>query len=61
MCGRVVSHPISAEIRIAFAIPPERPPPNFAPTWNGAPTDTLPVARYDAKEGSAASTLCGGG
>jgi putative SOS response-associated peptidase YedK len=28
----------------------KRPLPNFAPTWNGAPTDTLPVVRYDAKE-----------
>jgi putative SOS response-associated peptidase YedK len=32
-------------------IPPERPLPNVPPSWNVAPTDTLPVVRYDAKAG----------
>jgi putative SOS response-associated peptidase YedK len=50
MCGRVRLSSDVSEIRIAFSIPPERPLPNFAPTWNGAPTDPLPVVRYDAKE-----------
>src|SRR5580700_3380320 len=50
MCGRARLSSDVSEIRIAFSIPPERPLPNFAPTWNGAPTDPLPVVRYDAKE-----------
>jgi len=25
------------------------PTPNFAPTWNAAPTDAVPVVRHDAK------------
>jgi putative SOS response-associated peptidase YedK len=33
-----------------FSIPPERPTPNIAPSWNVAPTDPLPVVRYDAKD-----------
>src|SRR6202035_3941827 len=33
-----------------FRIPPERPTPNIAPSWNVAPTDPLPVVRYDAKD-----------
>jgi putative SOS response-associated peptidase YedK len=27
-----------------------RPAPNFAASWNVAPTDPLPVVRYDAKD-----------
>jgi putative SOS response-associated peptidase YedK len=50
MCGRVRLSSDVSEIRIAFSIPPERPLPNCAPIWNGAPTDPLPVVRYDAKE-----------
>lgn len=50
MCGRArLSYDVS-EIRIAFGIPPGRPAPNFAPSWNVAPTDPLPVVRYDAKD-----------
>jgi SOS response associated peptidase (SRAP) len=50
MCGRArLSSDVSA-IRIAFGIPPERPSPNFAPSWNVAPTDPLPIVRYDAKD-----------
>jgi putative SOS response-associated peptidase YedK len=52
MCGRVRLSSDLREIKIAFAIPPERPSPNFAPTWNGAPTDSFPIVRYDAKTGS---------
>jgi len=33
-----------------FGIPPGRPTPNIAPSWNVAPTDPLPVVRYDAKD-----------
>jgi putative SOS response-associated peptidase YedK len=40
-----------SEIKLVFGIPSERPMPNFAPTWNGAPTDQLPIVRFDAKAG----------
>src|SRR6202035_1757631 len=33
-----------------FRIPPERPTPNIAPSWNVAPTDPLPVVRFDEKD-----------
>jgi putative SOS response-associated peptidase YedK len=51
MCGRVKLSTDFNEIKIAFRIPPERPAPNFAPSWNVAPTDSLPIVRYDAKAG----------
>ena len=35
-----------------FSIPPERPAPNIAPSWNVAPTDSLPIVHYDAKDGA---------
>jgi putative SOS response-associated peptidase YedK len=50
MCGRARLSSDVSEIKIAFRIPPERPSPNFAASWNVAPTDPLPVVRYDAKE-----------
>ena len=49
MCGRARLSSDVSEIKIAFGIPPERPAPNFPPSWNVAPTDSLPVVRYDAK------------
>ena len=49
MCGRARLSSDVSEIKIAFGIPPERPSPNFPPSWNVAPTDSLPVVRYDAK------------
>jgi putative SOS response-associated peptidase YedK len=52
MCGRARLSSDVSEIKIAFCIPPERPAPNFAASWNVAPTDPLPIVRYDAKEGS---------
>ena len=51
MCGRVHLSSDVSEIRRVFAIPPHRPSPNFAPCWNAAPTDLLPVVRYDRKAG----------
>ena len=51
MCGRAKLSTDVSEIKIAFSIPPERPTPNIAPSWNVAPTDPLPIVRYDAKEG----------
>jgi putative SOS response-associated peptidase YedK len=47
MCGRARLSTDFSEIRIAFRIPPERPTPNFAPTWNLAPTDPIPIVRRD--------------
>jgi len=40
-----------SEIKLVFSIPPHRPSPNFPPSWNVAPTDPLPVVRYDTKAG----------
>ena len=47
----VLRSSVVSEIKIAFGIAPERPAPNFPPSWNVAPTDSLPVVRYDAKAG----------
>jgi putative SOS response-associated peptidase YedK len=51
MCGRARLSSDVSEIKIAFGIPPERPAPNFPPSWNVAPTDSLPIVRFNAKEG----------
>jgi putative SOS response-associated peptidase YedK len=49
MCGRTRLSSDVSEIKLVFSIPPERPTPNFPPSWNVAPTDTLPAVRYDTK------------
>ncbi len=46
MCGRVRLSSDVSEIKLVFSIPPEQPSPNFAPTWNGTPTDSFPIVRY---------------
>jgi putative SOS response-associated peptidase YedK len=51
MCGRVRLSSDVSEIRLVFRIPADRPIPNFPPSWNVAPTDSLPVVRVDAKAG----------
>ena len=51
MCGRVRLSSDVSEIKLVFSIPSHRPPPNTAPSWNVAPTDPVPVARFDAKVG----------
>jgi putative SOS response-associated peptidase YedK len=51
MCGRVRLSSDVSEIKLVFSIPPHRPTPNFPPSWNVAPTDPLPVIRYDTKAG----------
>jgi putative SOS response-associated peptidase YedK len=49
MCGRAKLESDVSEIKIAFRIPPDYPTPNFPPSWNVAPTDNLPIVRYDPK------------
>ena len=51
MCGRVRLSSDVSEIKLVFSIPPHRPAPNFPPSWNVAPTDPLPILRYDPKAG----------
>jgi putative SOS response-associated peptidase YedK len=51
MCGRFRLSSDVSEIKLVFSIPPHRPTPNFPPSWNVAPTDPLPVVRYDTKVG----------
>jgi putative SOS response-associated peptidase YedK len=51
MCGRVRLSSDVSEIKLVFSIPAQRPTPNIAPSWNVAPTDPLPIVRYDAKAG----------
>ena len=50
--GRGRTRPSSdvSEIKLVFSIPPLRSAPNIAPSCNVAPTDPLPVVRYDAKD-----------
>ena len=45
MCGRVVQKTPLSEIRVLFET--VNPLPNAEPTYNGAPTDTLPVVRLN--------------
>jgi putative SOS response-associated peptidase YedK len=49
MCGRLRLSSDVSEIKLVFPIPPHRPTPNFPPSWNAAPTDLLPVVRYDRR------------
>jgi putative SOS response-associated peptidase YedK len=51
MCGRVRLSPDVSDIKIVFSIPPHRPTPNFAPSWNVAPADQLPIVRFGARGG----------
>ena len=50
MCGRARLSSDVSEIKIACGMPPERPTPHFAASWNVAPTDPLPIVRDDAKD-----------
>jgi len=45
MCGRVVQKTPLSEIRVLFET--VSPIPNTAPTYNGAPTDNLPIVSLD--------------
>lgn len=48
MCGRAFLFSDVGEIISIFGIPSAGSTPNFAATWNAAPTQDLPVVRYDA-------------
>jgi putative SOS response-associated peptidase YedK len=51
MCGRARLSSDVSEIKLVFSVPPERPALNFAASWNVAPTDPLPVVRFDTRDG----------
>ena len=51
MCGRVRLSSDVSEIKLVFSIPPDQPTPNFAPSWNVAPTDLVPIVHFDYKAG----------
>src|ERR1043165_7042844 len=51
MCGRAKLDGDISQIKIAFRVPPDYATPNFPPSWNVAPTDSLPIVRYDPKSG----------
>jgi len=51
MCGRARLSSDVSEIKLVFSIASQRPTPNVAANWNAAPTEDLPVVRYDAKAG----------
>jgi putative SOS response-associated peptidase YedK len=49
MCGRARLSSDVSEIKLVFSIPPTRPTLNVPANWNAAPTEDLPVVRWDAK------------
>jgi hypothetical protein len=51
MCGRARLSADFNEIKLVFNLPPDRPTPNFAPTYNLAPTDPIPIVRRDPDDG----------
>jgi putative SOS response-associated peptidase YedK len=51
MCGRAKLEGDISQLKIAFRVPPDYPTPNYAPSWNVAPTDSLPIVRYDPRAG----------
>ena len=51
MCGRARLSSDVSEIKLVFSIPRQLPTPNIPANWNAAPTEDLPVVRYDTKAG----------
>ena len=51
MCGRVRLSSDVSEIELVFSILLHRPTLNFPPSWNAAPTDLLPLVRFDRRAG----------
>ena len=45
MCGRVKQEGDFNQLKARFDILDGYPAPNFAPSWNVAPTDSLPIVR----------------
>jgi putative SOS response-associated peptidase YedK len=50
MCGRARLSSDVNEIKPRFSIPPSRASPNFAASWNVAPTASLPVVGFNPKD-----------
>jgi putative SOS response-associated peptidase YedK len=50
VCSRARLSSDASEIKLVFRTPPERPTPNFPPSWNVAPTDSLPIVRFNPKD-----------
>ena len=50
MGGRARRSSDVSEITSAGGMPPARPTPNVAVSWNVAPTDPLPIVRDDVKD-----------
>src|SRR4029077_12619055 len=48
MCERACLSSDVSETKLRFSIPPERSTPDIPANWNVAPTEDLPVVRYDA-------------
>jgi putative SOS response-associated peptidase YedK len=57
MCGRMKMEGDFSQLKTAFGIPEDYPAINYAPSWNVAPTDSLPIVRYNAKQGHRALDL----
>ncbi|HEU0215934.1 MAG TPA: SOS response-associated peptidase [Stellaceae bacterium] len=51
MCARGHLSTDLDKIKRFFGLPPDRPVPNFAPTYNLAPTDPIPIVRCDRDDG----------
>jgi len=51
MCGRARLSSDYSELKIRFSVPDEVPALNYPPRWNFAPTQTLPIVRFDDKAG----------
>src|SRR5215469_16411782 len=51
MCGRVKLEGDFSQLKTTFHIPDDYPAPNYAPSWNVAPTDSLAIVRYDKQAG----------
>jgi putative SOS response-associated peptidase YedK len=57
MCGRVKLEGDFSQLKTMFKIPDDYPAPNYAASWNVAPTDSLPIVRYNANEAHRALDL----